>query len=105
MPGTEAKRLQCESYCETSLKWFYGEEVPFHNGRCGKGPCTLEDRMGAEVSKTTTWGLQIGHGAFTLGASFAYTEGKSIVSGVVREKPEDLKESCGYWTFIPYMIE
>ncbi|KFH48382.1 hypothetical protein ACRE_006510 [Hapsidospora chrysogenum ATCC 11550] len=100
-----ASENECESYCETSLKWFYGEEVPFHNGRCGKGPCTLEDRMGAEVSKTTTWGLQIGHGAFTLGASFAYTEGKAIVSGVVRQKPEDLKESCGYWTFIPYMIE
>ena len=60
--------------------------------------------MTAAVGKWRTFGLQIGHGAFTLGASITYTEDKSIVSGVVRHKPEDLEDDCGYWAFVPYMV-
>ncbi|KAF5004226.1 hypothetical protein FDECE_9255 [Fusarium decemcellulare] len=94
----------CETYCQKSLKWGWGQEVPFDNARCGPGACTLEDRMQAEVSRSITWGLQIGHGAFTAGASFSYSESKMTVSGVVRNKPSDLEEECGYWAFVPHTI-
>ncbi|KPM36142.1 hypothetical protein AK830_g10413 [Neonectria ditissima] len=94
----------CETYCEKTLKWGWGQEVPFDNARCGPGSCTLEERMQAEVSRSVTWGLQIGHGAFTAGASFSYSESKTTVSGVVRDKPVELEQDCGYWAFIPHTI-
>ncbi|RMJ08299.1 hypothetical protein CDV36_012074 [Fusarium kuroshium] len=94
----------CESFCEKSLKWSYGKEVKFANAECRRGKCTLEDRMAVTFGETISWGLQIGHGAFTAGVSFTYSQEKQTFSGVVRDKPDDLIDECGYWTFVPYMV-
>ncbi|KPM34764.1 hypothetical protein AK830_g11810 [Neonectria ditissima] len=96
---------ECESYCEQSLQWSYGREVPFDNSRCGEGShCRLDEGMSVQVGQTTTFGLQIGHGAFTLGASFSWSESKTTSNSIVREKPADRLDDCGYWTFVPYMV-
>ncbi|KAH6895590.1 hypothetical protein B0T10DRAFT_455839 [Thelonectria olida] len=95
----------CESYCEQSLSWQYGKEIPFDNTYCGKGShCRLDESMTVSVSQTTTFGLQIGHGAFTLGASFSWSDSKTTSNGMMREKPAERLDDCGYWTFVPYLV-
>ncbi|KAF4984739.1 hypothetical protein FZEAL_100 [Fusarium zealandicum] len=94
----------CETYCEQSLKWGWGREVRYQGASCRKGTCNLEDRKTNALGESLTVGIQIGHGAFLAGVSYSWSEEKTYVSGVVREKPEDLKDDCGYWAFIPYTV-
>ena len=58
------------------------------------------------VIRSETWGfiLGISKGAFSAGASFEVKDEKSYASGTIRNKPEDLKDNCGYWASFPYMI-
>ncbi|KAF5003980.1 hypothetical protein FDECE_9520 [Fusarium decemcellulare] len=94
----------CETFCEKGMSWSYGKEVKFANAECRRGKCTLEDRMAVTFGETMSWGFQIGWGAITGGVSFTYSEEKQTLSGVVRDKPDDLIDECGYWTFVPYMV-
>jgi hypothetical protein len=99
---------QCAAYCEIRTYYSYGQEEPFDSTRCGKGACRLTADHKAEVSKTFSFGAGNGFGevakAFNIAASWAWTESKSVATGIVMEKPEKLKEECGYWTFVPYYV-
>ncbi|KAM5355278.1 hypothetical protein ACJ41O_001924 [Fusarium nematophilum] len=94
----------CETYCEKSLKWGWGMEVKYEGASCRQGKCTLEDRKTHALGESVTAGLQIGHGAILAGVSYTWTEEKTYVSGVVRDKPEARIDDCGYWTFVPYTV-
>ena len=95
----------CERYCEETLEWVYGKVTPFDNTRCGKGSdCRLDTNMRVDVGQTSGFSLQIGQGAFTAGASFTWTETHSTGNGIIRDKPDNLIDSCGYWAFIPHMV-
>lgn len=79
--------------------------MPFDSNRSGKGSNSrLDNNMKAEVGKTTTFGRQIGHGAFTYGASFSWSDSADTATGIIHEKPAERLNDCAYWTFIPDMV-
>ncbi|CAI6065076.1 unnamed protein product [Clonostachys chloroleuca] len=97
--------MKCESYCEQNLSWTFGKEQPFDNASCRAGSdCSLSITQSVTITETTSFNFGISHSAFSLGASFSFSDSKSTANGISHSKPDDLKDNCGYWTFVPYMV-
>jgi len=81
----------------------YGQEVPFANSAC-EGESSCDIRAKQEVTVTNTYEIISNlEQVFNAGASYSYS--KAITYGTDQKHTEDLNgSSCGYWTFIPYMM-
>jgi len=95
----------------------YGPEVPFSGGFCTDDEtCTL--LKGTTITVTNTWtingdisqknlpvpGLGSIEAAFKLGTS--YSESNSLAYQVTAAHQHSTeKGKCGYWTFLPYLME
>lgn len=131
LPGVPSK-AGCLAYCEVRLTMEYGQEVPFHIGTCDENTtCTIANQE--QVTVTNTYQINTGisfkprkrrdlsattfHArdeaadeatelevTFNAGASYSYS--KAVTYGVTSGQQKTLgNNQCGYWTFIPYMME
>lgn len=102
----------CSAYCETSLTYKYGPELPFAGSKCSTNECHIA--KGSSVSTTYTWeiNLEVGiesgagalTGAFNIGASYSFST--SLTHSLDQEQVTDLEDGeCGYWTWVPYLVE
>jgi len=114
MPSEPGKQ-GCNSYCEMSLAKGYGQEIPFKHGFCQGGiSCNVGESE--SVATTQSWSISIGSGmtsgesvskaltgAFDIGASYSWSQTLTYTTSTLhtKELPEG---SCGYWTFIPYVM-
>jgi hypothetical protein len=68
----------------------------------------LTEDMKVEVSETWTTGfggLTASKASLLGTANYAWTNTKSTSDAIQREKPEERLDDCGYWTFVPYIME
>lgn len=129
MPGKNG----CDSYCEQTLEAIYGREVPFTVGVCQNATTCLV-ATGETVTYTSTYTIDIGFtgtgkrdeelvardegaeisardgdpasvftAAFNIGASYSWSKSVGYTTTTTFSKTLDAK-TCGYWTFIPYLM-
>ncbi|EMR84678.1 hypothetical protein BcDW1_6662 [Botrytis cinerea BcDW1] len=108
VPGKEG----CSAYCEIRLTLKYGQEMPMSGASCGSGTeCSISTTQ--TISYVNTFSINAGIGgavakvlesAFDIGAT--YTFSKTLTYSDTVGSKKDLGENeCGYWTFIPYVLE
>ncbi|RDL36987.1 uncharacterized protein BP5553_04420 [Venustampulla echinocandica] len=112
IPGREG----CSAYCELTLSKGYGQEIPFHQGYCqAKTTCSVANSESVATTQTWSVNANIGMGTgeevskalsavFNIGAS--YSQSKTLTYTVTTTQSKELgKNQCGYWTFIPFVME
>ncbi|ORY02197.1 hypothetical protein BCR34DRAFT_493308, partial [Clohesyomyces aquaticus] len=103
----------CTAYCELRLTKKFGQEVPVTSGTCGEETdCSIA--KGETVTYTSTYEINVGvsddsladilKASFTAGASWSFSKSISYSTTAARKKKLETNE-CGYWTFIPFIIE
>ena len=130
MPKDATGSQGCTAYCEQNISKSYGREVPFSAGSCEAfDECTLS--IGASVTYTNQYAtngslnfdLKNRHtssislskrdnspsianlkASFDIGASYSYSESLRYSASVEHNRGVN-DPGCGYWTFIPYIIE
>jgi hypothetical protein len=89
----------------------YGHEVPFSDGYCSQNTvCTVGSSKAITVTNThlvkrdaSVDPTKLG-AVFNLSASYGYSKSVAYTGGT--ELNMTLSQNqCGYWTFIPYMME
>jgi len=93
----------------------YGQERPYSNSACTENTtCNLS--TAESVTITNSYAVNVGlsggadilsgtiKAAFDIGATYTYSEALGYT--VTTAKGKDLTANqCGYWTFIPYLLE
>lgn len=123
---------QCSAYCQESLSWNYGTEVPFQNAFCQKDEkvCTITNTATTSVtnSKEFSVGVSVGNKrslaqrapdaaapaiplsvadlktTFNAGASWTYSDTYTNATAVAASRPDMVLAKCGYITFVPYYV-
>lgn len=94
----------------------YGQEVPFSSSSCDQNTtCSISTAEG--VSVTTQVSINGGvtlrkrdisdvelQAAFNIGATYSYSKSLSYTVTAGQQKILNANQ-CGYWTFVPYMME
>ncbi|RDL36825.1 uncharacterized protein BP5553_06177 [Venustampulla echinocandica] len=118
----------CLGYCEKKITASYGPEVPFNQGVC-QSDTTCSISAGQSVTVTNSYSLTGGvtvgtkrdesslferqaaaaglpslSAAVNLGASYSWSEAVAYTVASTMTKNLD-KDTCGYWTFIPYIMQ
>jgi hypothetical protein len=94
----------------------YGLEQPFGDSDCQQGSqCSLQ--TATSITYTNQYGFSIGLkkrdgislagllDAFNLGATFSYSESIQYTNTHEQNRPDDETSQCGYWTFVPELVE
>lgn len=125
----------CSGYCEVRLTMSYGQEVPFGISNCqAHEDCSLNSGVTVTVttSFSINIGIEAGVGkikrddvganssaialakrqegeapglkaSFSAGASWSWSTSVGYTQGVTQKVT--LGDYCGYWTFVPYLVE
>lgn len=127
LPGTPDSKGKCLAYCEVRLTMFYGQEVPFEDAACqAESSCSISPSQ--SITVTNTYSFNVGasisqrdlsdplyarddssllsslKASFDAGASYSWSE--SVTYSTSQGFTENLNTtSCGYWTFVPYVME
>ena len=112
--------FKCASYCQKTVSWNYGYEVPFSGSRCDRYDlCTIAETK--SVSFTNEYSFEIGgslgtlrkraaedldilKAAFNFGSTWSWSETVTNATAITHTRPDNQNDTCGYWTFVPYYI-
>jgi hypothetical protein len=114
-PIPDAPNIQgCTTYCEESIRFFYGQELPFTKNIFGANqPATITNADTVTITKTWTIGGDVTFGKLPLGdveaavkfgASYSWSEAFASTLSTSVGRPKD-DERRGRFTAIPIMYE
>jgi hypothetical protein len=89
--------------------WDYGKEVPFPDSFCEQGGrCHLRDGVKAEdIRYANTSGTSlIKMYILSQYSQFNFFDpNRKVISDGPRPRPNEQENMCGYWTFVPHILQ